>query len=129
MKKYVDIYGNEIDVVGPDELYIKRGGVIYRIYKCCWNAEGTEYELRVTPNSTLLSPLSKWATLDDVKNYREPPEQEEVMNKLELHDVLEDPATRYWVREQWYILEEKDPVDALADAELLVEMLKTRVNE
>ena len=39
------------------------------------------------------------------------------------HEVLIDPCTRYWVREQFAVACRRDPLDALADAELLVALL------
>ncbi|HBD2603742.1 hypothetical protein [Enterobacter kobei] len=38
-----------------------------------------------------------------------------------------DPSTSYWLKEQFEVTKERDPVDALNDAEALVSALKTRL--
>lgn len=44
-------------------------------------------------------------------------------------DILNDPATSYWLKEQISVASNRDIVDFLADAELLVAVLKTRLEK
>ena len=44
----------------------------------------------------------------------------------EIAAVLRDPATSYWLREAVQAANRRDPLDALRDAEMLVEMLQAR---
>ena len=41
--------------------------------------------------------------------------------------LIHDPSVSYWVKKQLKVSREIDPVDALGDAELLVEALKNRL--
>lgn len=41
--------------------------------------------------------------------------------------LANDPATSRWLREQFEVTKERDPVDALLDAETLVSALKARL--
>lgn len=46
----------------------------------------------------------------------------------ELEQALQhDPSTSYWLKEQFKVTKERDPVDALNDAEALVSALKARI--
>ncbi len=46
----------------------------------------------------------------------------------ELEQALQhDPSTSYWLKEQFKVTKERDPVDALNDAEALVSALKSRI--
>ncbi|WP_339145234.1 hypothetical protein [Pseudoalteromonas galatheae] len=46
----------------------------------------------------------------------------------ELEQALQhDPNTSYWLKEQFKVTKERDPVDALNDAEALVSALKSRI--
>lgn len=38
-----------------------------------------------------------------------------------------DPSTSFWLKEQFKLTKERDPVDALNDAESLVSALKSRL--
>jgi len=42
-------------------------------------------------------------------------------------EVLADPATSYWLRDALKSAFQRDPVDALADAELLTALLSQRL--
>ena len=42
--------------------------------------------------------------------------------------ILKDPATHQWVKDQYHAAFDRDPYDALNDAELLTELLRTRLN-
>jgi len=44
-------------------------------------------------------------------------------------EILNDPATSYWLKEQISAASNRDIVDFLADAELLVVVLKTRLEK
>lgn len=44
------------------------------------------------------------------------------------HALANDPATSFWLKEQFEATKKRDPVDALRDAETLVFALKARVN-
>lgn len=44
------------------------------------------------------------------------------------YEVTSDPGTRYSLREWLRVASSMDPVDALADAELLVDVLQKRVH-
>lgn len=50
------------------------------------------------------------------------------MNMNTVNEILNDPSTHNWIKNQYRVRECSDIVDALNDAELLVEMLKTRFN-
>ena len=41
--------------------------------------------------------------------------------------VLNDPASSYWLRDRILDTRNRDPLDALRDAEMLVKILKARV--
>lgn len=41
-------------------------------------------------------------------------------------DLLADPACSYWLRERLRDTRQRDPVDALRDAQLLVDVLEQR---
>lgn len=46
----------------------------------------------------------------------------------ELEQALQhDPSASYWLKEQFKVTKERDPVDALNDAEALVSALKARI--
>lgn len=51
---------------------------------------------------------------------------EDPMTTQQRDKLLEDPATSYWLYAAWQQLRARDPVDALADVETLLEMLKAR---
>jgi len=42
--------------------------------------------------------------------------------------LADDPSTSYWLKEQIGKTKQRDPVDALRDAETLVRILKARIN-
>lgn len=42
------------------------------------------------------------------------------------HDILADPAASRWLKEQITATQSRDVVDAMADAEMLLTILKTR---
>ena len=42
--------------------------------------------------------------------------------------VAKDPSTSYWLKEQIASSSDRDPVDALRDAEILVNILRQRVD-
>lgn len=51
------------------------------------------------------------------------------MRTSELEETLEhDPATSYWLKNQFQETKKRDPIDALNDAETLVAALKARVD-
>ena len=41
-------------------------------------------------------------------------------------DIIEDPAASYWLKEAVCQLNKRDPVDALRDVEVLLEVFKNR---
>lgn len=41
---------------------------------------------------------------------------------------LDDPATSFWLKRQIIETRDRDPLDALSDAQLLVDILSTRVH-
>lgn len=47
----------------------------------------------------------------------------------DVKEVLNDPSVHYWVKDQYKAAMKKDILDALRDAELLVEMLEETFNE
>lgn len=50
------------------------------------------------------------------------------MRTNEREQVLQsDPGTSFWLKEQLQVTKERDPVDALNDAEALVSVLKSRI--
>lgn len=50
------------------------------------------------------------------------------MQISELEQALQnDPSTSFWIKEQFKVTKERDPVDALNDAEALVLVLKARL--
>lgn len=54
------------------------------------------------------------------------------LSQQQAHDVIEllnDPAGSYWFRSALAGALDRDPVDALNDAELLVEILRARLAE
>lgn len=51
------------------------------------------------------------------------------MSKIDIVEVLADPATRYWVKSSINTLLEKDPVKAYQDAALVAEIFKQRCDE
>ncbi|TNC80206.1 MAG: hypothetical protein C9356_14865 [Oleiphilus sp.] len=40
--------------------------------------------------------------------------------------LLNDPSVSYWLKEQLEVLQKRDPLDALRDAETLVEVLREK---
>jgi len=42
--------------------------------------------------------------------------------------ILKDPSVHQWVKDQYHAAFDRDPCDALNDAELLTELLRTRLN-
>jgi hypothetical protein len=42
--------------------------------------------------------------------------------------ILQDPAASWWLKESLIRALSRDPVDALGDAEILVEVLKARMD-
>ncbi|ENL3888464.1 hypothetical protein [Vibrio cholerae] len=48
-------------------------------------------------------------------------------NNLE-QTLLSDPSTSNWLKEQLDLTKNRDPVDALNDAEVLVTVLESRLN-
>lgn len=46
-----------------------------------------------------------------------------------LNDALASPAASYWLKNALRALESRDPIDALNDAEALVAILETQLNE
>ena len=42
-------------------------------------------------------------------------------------EIMAAPDVRYWVKEQYKYLLNRDPLDALADARLLASMIEDRV--
>jgi hypothetical protein len=45
------------------------------------------------------------------------------------HNIQNDPSTSFWLHEQLRRTKERDPVDALNDAETLVSVLKNRLKK
>lgn len=43
--------------------------------------------------------------------------------------ILNDPSASYWLKSQVRIIKERDPVDALSDALVLVKLLEQSVKE
>ncbi len=48
------------------------------------------------------------------------------MQKLTITNVLDDPCTSHWLRDAILILRERDPLDALNDAETLHKLMSDR---
>ncbi|MDC5870529.1 hypothetical protein OPW39_17125 [Vibrio europaeus] len=43
-------------------------------------------------------------------------------------ELVNDPSTSFWLKEQFELTKKRDLIDALSDAEILVSILKSRVN-
>ncbi|MDC5870232.1 hypothetical protein OPW39_15600 [Vibrio europaeus] len=43
-------------------------------------------------------------------------------------ELVNDPSTSFWLKEQFELTKKRDLIDALSDAEILVSVLKSRVN-
>lgn len=48
---------------------------------------------------------------------------------MEAHEVMADPATSYWLKDAYFALQRRDPVDALRDAEVLVQLMTQRLEK
>lgn len=44
-------------------------------------------------------------------------------------DLLTNPATSYWLKEQLLVTRRRDPLDAAMDAIILADVMKSRVRE
>lgn len=50
------------------------------------------------------------------------------LSSAEMQAMLHDPATSFWLRRTFAELQERDPLDALHDAQLLHRAMCTRLN-
>jgi hypothetical protein len=51
------------------------------------------------------------------------------MQKIRIADVLSDPSVSYWLKDQYRNLLDRDPADAVNDAQLLAAMMLTRFHD
>lgn len=49
--------------------------------------------------------------------------------KVRIADILSSPSVTYWVKNQYMNAVDRDPIDAISDAHLLLRMLETRFEE
>ena len=55
--------------------------------------------------------------------------KDQTMTYKQIHTILINPATSYWLRTAIQSCEQRDIVDAINDVEVLMEVLKFRLNE
>ena len=49
--------------------------------------------------------------------------------RISVTELMQDMSVSFWLKDSIRALNGRDPVDALADAELLVEIMKQRLND